>query len=229
MQKDGHFSAERTHYFAVIDMQHWCAILDTKTTNWARLHSIEVLVSSNQNLHLFPWVLIRKGFNQFSSPILDSEQFVCCWRSKSAFSLVKKILTVWGNFARTTDPNSPIVKLTAKGNPARILPKWNHHVITASKSSLKNQLSQWKLHLCEEAHQSFIRSKLWVPVQTSLKYDHSLKPISKTAQKILRHEPHVREPDVAVCWPKLRQLELSRWLDELSPALDKTGSDLNFV
>ena len=124
-------------------------------------------------------------------------------KKQSAFLPVKKILPVWRNLARTTDPYSPTVKLTAKGNPARIiLPKWNHHVITASKSSLKNQLSQWKLHLREEAHQSFQSEKLWVPAQTSRKYNHNLTPILKTTQKILRYEPCVREPDVAVCWPK---------------------------
>ena len=51
-----------------------------------------------------------------------------------------------------------------------------------------------------------VEERLWLPVQTSQKYDHSVKPISKNAQTILRQEPNLREPDGAAYWPRLTHM-----------------------
>ena len=77
-----------------------------------------------------------------------------------------------------------------------------------------------------------VEARLWLQIQTSPEHNHTLKPISKKAQTILRHEPHLREPDGARSWPKLTQRRcdpypntrtwmFSTWLD------DQAGLDLN--
>ena len=50
------------------------------------------------------------------------------------------------------------------------------------------------------------KNKLWLPIQASLKYNHSLKLSSKKTQTILRREPHLREPAGAAYWPTWMQI-----------------------
>ena len=89
------------------------------------------------------------------------------------------------------------------------------------------------MHLHNEDHQSFSwKQRMWQPIQTSQKHDHSLKPISKTAHNILRPESHVRETKGAENWPKVmrriddlhpktRSWNFDQWFDALLDAPDR--------
>ena len=93
--------------------------------------------------------------------------------------------------------------ITARRNHARIQTKRNHRVIKERRPWLNEQQSEWKLHLHREVHQGFLpEERLWLPIETSPEYNHTLKPFWKTPQTLLRHEPHFRGLDGAVCWPE---------------------------
>ena len=49
-------------------------------------------------------------------------------------------------------------------------------------------------------------TKIVVPIQGSQKYDRNLKPISKKAHTVLRHEPRLRAMDGAAYCPTLTQI-----------------------
>ena len=85
-----------------------------------------------------------------------------------------------------------------------------------------------------------IEERVWIPISTSPRCDHSLKPISKRAQIILRRpKPHVRELDGAVYWPEVMRIMYDSYPDthylgivtsgSTRYQLDQTRSELSVV
>ena len=164
------------------------------------LYSIEVLIPSKQNLHYCSWVLISRGFYQYASHN---------WFWGKSLRKKQSAFTPRGRFsrrdlARTTNKRTKFLhcaKTHSQGTPCTNAPK------VQAPSDQKKQAIQCKLHASPQRGPTIIlmKERLWFPIQSSQKYEHSLKPLSKTAQNILRHGLQLREVDGAVFRTELRQ------------------------
>ena len=146
---------------------------------------------------LDPWitcVLISGGSYPYASQILNFVT-VLCWRSRTHCA---QILAARWDPARAT--NSRIKLPTSSG------PEYHSQLTNQSRSFLRKQQFQWKLHLVQRGPSAIpMEERCWWLFPKTEILDCVLNPLSKTAQNILRCEPRVREQDRSVYWPRLMQ------------------------
>ena len=105
---------------------------------------------------------------------LDLEQFVA--------EEAERIHLLWKTLALATSKRTKfatVKRRTAREHLARIQPKYNHQVTKERRPSLKKQQIPVNAALPQRGPPVIsMEERLWLPLQTSQKYDHSLKPLS---------------------------------------------------
>ena len=171
----------------------------------------EVWIPPKQNLPDCSWVLISRSLNQCASQILNLDQFVAEEADRTSHCEEN-----FRSEGKTCAPD--------KAQP----PSHQSKKAIIDKATLRVKAAPAQ----RGPQVTPTEERLRLPVQASLKFDHCLTPISMKTQTILRHEPHIREPDGKEYWPRLmhivsdphsnsRSWNFSKWLDALSDASDR--------
>ena len=209
IQKDQHSHAESIHCLAAIQMQNWYVlwrIMCALVQYWIQRQRVW-----QDYLSLMSWhhrnriSKISHVYSSNASQILDLQQFAA--EEADRMSHCEENVHCCAN----PDKAQPPIDQRKK--------------VIIEKATIEMQAA----HLQRGPSVIPLEERMWPPIQTSPEYNHTLKPISKTVQTILRHELYCRVPDAAVHLPKMMQIMFDLLLNTRSWFFQAVGRFISCI